>query len=462
MTRATFVGRTAELKLLESAYAARKSAFIPIYGRRRIGKSELILRFLRDKRALYYLGKTAPAELQMRELLTQAAVLLDEPLLAQMSTTDWKTVLTTIVDRHKGAGKIIIALDEFQWMVGASPELPSILQDLWDTTWKKSKRVVLILCGSYVGFMEREVLGRKSPLFGRRTAQIQLRPFGYRDAARFHPKWSRADQARAHFVCGGVPHYLVSFDESRSFEANIETNLLDEFAPLYREPDFLLREELRDVDNYYALLMAIANGHTTTAAIANASGVPERSIHYYVQQLVELGYVGRRHPVTGARPNQRNVRFVLDDALLRFWFRFVFPNTSFIQQMGARRAFRERIRGELPSYFGGCFERLCREALAHLYESEGVSASFEVGEYWDKHTQIDLVGARDDGWVDLGECKWGTVRSRAKIEAELTSKAARFSNPTGASIGLRVFAAKPPKGSSSDGIPWHGLDDLYA
>ncbi len=459
-----FVGRTRELEMLEGAYQARRSAFVPIYGRRRVGKSELILRFLQGKPGIYYLGKTAPAQLQLREFLREAARVTGEPLLAELATGDWKQALLAAVDRWRGDGKLVLVLDEFQWIAGASPELPSILQECWDRHWRDSGRVVLILCGSFVGFMERTVLGKGSPLFGRRTAQIFLKPFSYREAARFHPGWSSADHARAYFVCGGVPLYLRMFDAARSIEKNIEHALLDEFAPLFREPDFLLREELRDVESYYAVLRAIASGHVTARAIAANAALPERSLHYYLQQLSELGYVRRRHPLTGARPAARIVRYTLEDPLLRFWFRFVFPNTSFLQQMGARRALAERIRPELDAYWGSCFERLCREALGSVYEREGVSAAFEVGEYWDKETQIDLVSVRDDGWIDLGECKWGAVKSLPALARELEAKVARYPNPRNATVGRRFFLRHLRKGERPE-VPnasWHSLDDLYA
>lgn len=450
--------------MLEDAYRAPRSGFIPVYGRRRVGKSELILRFLDGKPGIYYLGKTAPGLLQLRELLREAARVVGEPLIADLATTDWKQALLAVTERWRGDGKLVLVLDEFQWIAGGSPELPSVLQECWDRHWKGSGRVLLILCGSFVGFMEREVLGRKSPLFGRRTAQILLRPFAYREAALFHPTWSVTDRARAWFVCGGVPLYLRLFDPARSVEKNIEDNLLDEFAPLFREPDFLLREELRDVENYYAVLRAIASGNTVSRAIAAHSGVPERSLHYYLQQLSELGYVGRRHPLDGARPPARIVRYSLEDPLLRFWFRFVFPNTSFVQQMGAQRAMRERLRPELEAYWGSCFERLCREALGRIYEREGVGAGFQVGEYWDKQTQIDVVGVRDDGWIDLGECKWGAVRSLPAVAEELEAKARRYPNRRGATLGRRLFLHQPPRGKRPEApnATWYSLEDLYA
>jgi hypothetical protein len=460
-----FVGRAAELRLLEEAWRSREAAFIPIYGRRRIGKSELILHFLRGKQAIYHVGKVAPAALQLRELLEESARALEEPLLAQLAATDWRAALEAVVSRARG--KLVLVLDEFQWTAGASPDLPSVLQELWDRKWRKTGQVMLILCGSFIGFMEREVLGRKSPLFGRRTAQIHLQPFDYREAALFHPSWSLASRARAYFVCGGVPMYLKAFAAHRSVERNIEDNLLTEFSPMSREPEFLLREELREVETYHAILHAIAAGHVTMTAMAQASGAPLRSLPYYLDRLVQLGYVGRRHPLTGGRPNARQVRFLLDDPLLRFWFRFVFPNRSFIQKMGAARAYADLIKPQLESYFGGCFERLCREALPNLHARDGIGGGTEVGQYWDKDVQIDVVGVRGDGWIDLGECKWGAIASVPQVLAELEAKALAFPNPRNATLGRRVFARTVPaaarrRARQDAPVAWHSLEDLYA
>ena len=460
-----FLGRVSELKLLEDAYRGRASAFIPIYGRRRVGKSELILHFLREHRGVYFLGKQAPGALQRVELLQVAAAALGEPLLAAAAFENWGDALTAIVDRWKGPGKLVIALDEFQWTVGASPELPSVVQGLWDRNWKNSNRVMLIVCGSYVGFMEREVLGRRSPLFGRRTAQIQLKPFGYREAALFHPKYSRTDQARAYFICGGVPWYLKRFDPQRSIETNIALEILDPHGPLASEPNFLLREELREVERYSAVLGAIAIGHSTAISIAAYAGLAERALSYYVEGLIALGYVRRRYPLSEQKQTARGVRFVLDDPLLRFWFRFVYPNASYIAQMGPLRAFRDRVRGDLDAYFGLAFGLLCREALPHLYQREGITAAFEVGEYWAKDLQVDVVGLRDDRWIDLGECKWGERVGANAIKRELDAKVAHFPNQRNATIGGRIFTRKtgtPVARSQASPMRWHSLEDLYA
>ncbi|HEX4422889.1 MAG TPA: ATP-binding protein [Kofleriaceae bacterium] len=456
-----FVGRRTELAMLEAAYAGKDSAFIPIYGRRRIGKSELILHFLRNKPGLYHVGKLAPSGLQLRELMIDAAGVLGEPLLANLSVDDWRIALDTIVERWRGPRRLVLALDEFQWSAQAATELPSILQELWDRKWRRNGKVMLILCGSYIGFMEREVLGKQSPLFGRRTAQIKLAPFGYREAAEFHPRWSLVDRAQAYFVCGGVPLYLRAFDPARSIRSNIEASFLSEHATLFQEPEFLLREELREVQNYYGVMWAIAAGHGTQSEIAKATGLPGRSLPYWLDQLVELGYIGRRHPLVAGKL-ARAVRFVLEDAMLRFWFRFVFPHRSFIQQRGAQAAWSELVATQLDAYFGACFERLAREALPALYERERVSTAYMVGEYWDRHVQIDVVGTRGDGRIDLGEAKWGTVRSAAALTNELEARIPHYPNPDSATIERRFFVRARPRSRTRLPGHWHDLEDLYS
>jgi len=364
----SFVGRAKELDALERACASKKTEFLPVYGRRRVGKSELLLHFLDGKPGLYFLGKKATPQLQIEEFMEIAAASLDQPLLAEAAVSDWRRAFDLVLEHKPRTRKFILVMDEFQWTAKASPELPSLLQGICDTNARGDNDLMLILCGSYMGFMEREVLGEKSPLYGRRTGQIFLQPFSYREAAGFHPGLSEADLAVLHFLCGGIPFYLRFFDQKKSVAMNIRDNFLNEFAALYREADFLLREELKEL----------------------------------------------------SKPH-------------------------------------------LTSYWGRCFETLCRDALPALYEAEGIGSAFEIGEYWDKNVQIDVVGLRADNSTDLCECKWGAIRSATALGKELERKKTLYPNRRNATVRLRAFAQKPPRGASrSASITWHSLTELYA
>ena len=215
--RGPFVGRVAELAALERQYRRSAPVLLPVYGRRRIGKSELLVHFCAGKKAIYFAATQGTVSHQLRSFMQCAAEALGDALLAEVNVQDWERALTLVMERA-GRGRLVLVLDEFQWLCERSPELPSILQKLWDHQWQHQKGPFIVLCGSYIGFMEREVLGQKSPLFGRRTGQILLEPFGFREAALFHPRWSIEEQARAYFICGGVAAYLKAFQGDRSVE----------------------------------------------------------------------------------------------------------------------------------------------------------------------------------------------------------------------------------------------------
>jgi len=458
-----FVGRHRELAALDAAYQSTRMEFIPIYGRRRIGKSELILHFIRDKTAIYFLGKKAPAGLQIREFLELAADGLGEPLLAQASVSNWREALQLVLAHRPKGHKLVLVLDAFQWTAQSSPELPSLLQAICDQERRNNSQLMLILCGSYMGFMEKEVLGHESPLFGRRTAQLLLRPFSYQEAGQFHPQIATTERAMIYFLCGGIPYYLRFFSSADSIPVNIRKQLLSEYAALFREPDFLLREELKEIEKYCGILFALASGAPNARQIAVKTGISERSLNYYLQALIDLGYVARKHPLTERAPSSRHVHFKIEDPLLRFWFRFIYPHQAFLSQYGPERMFTEQIAPHLDAYFGECFERLCREALPALYQQEGVAGSFTIGEYWDAKTQIDVVGLRTDNRIDIGECKWGLVRSAPTVETELSERMRRYPNASNSTLQGRVFCRRVPSKSSTPHVHrWHSLENLYA
>lgn len=457
-----FIGRIDEIGALEKAHKSQQSEFFVIYGRRRVGKSELILQFLKKKASIYYLGKKATTVFQINEFLNEASESINEPLLSGYTAENWKTALSIVVDKWSGNEKLIIALDEFQWIAEKSPEILSFIQELWDRNWKNNKKVMLILCGSYIGFMEKELLGKKSPLFGRRTAQILLKPFDFIDAGQFHPNYSYEERAKTFFICGGIPLYLSFFNKNRSVEINIIENILNQYSPLFKEPDFLIREELRDVTNYYAILYAIASGKKYHKEISNQTDIESRGLQYYLKQLMEIGYIKKRYPLSTQPPSTKDVLYDLEDPLLRFWFRYIYPNTSYLAHVGGERVFKDRVKPTLQAYFGSCFERLCRDSIPKIYEKMGVHANYEIGEFWNKNLQIDVVSIRDDRWIDIGECKWGNITSEKSLIKAIEQKRDHYPNPKNFTLSCHVFLNKMTQKKENSHVFWHSLKDLYA
>lgn len=455
-----FVGRENELQMLERLFAQDGTTFVPVYGRRRVGKSELIKQFIVGKPALYALGKQAPAGLQLQEFMEQVAEFTGKSFLAEVEPKGWKQAFELLLEHHPPERKLVLVLDEFQWMAEASVELPSVLQGFLDNEWRDSGNVMLILCGSYIGFMEREVLGSRSPLFGRRSGQILLKPFSFGESTLFHPEKSLEDQARIYFICGGVPLYLQQFVPGLPIGSVIQDTILASHGPLHREPDFLLREELREVGNYYAILQALASSAQSPTDVTRATGLSSNKIPHYWKQLKELGYVTRHTPLSSR--SSKLVRYELDDPMLRFWFRFVYPRQSYIEKAGPKESYQALIVPHLDQYFGYAFERLCRESLADIYVRQGLATAFEIGTYWDKQVQVDVVGIREKEGIDLGECKWGSVKSTKQLVQEIESKVPLFPNPHNLTITKRVFTRKPLSQTTAlpAGIIAHHLEEL--
>ena len=459
-TPSGFVGRKDELAALERHYRSSRGGLIPVYGRRRVGKTELLLHFATKKPTVYFTASDKLRTPQIIDFVRAAAEWLNAPHLAEAAPRSWEAALKLVVGSAPAGKKLVLVLDEFQWLCASSPELPSVLQKLWDLEWQRGNRLLLILCGSFIGFMEREVLGARSPLHGRRTAAIRLEPFGFREAAAFHPRWSQEEKARAYFVCGGVPAYLRRFDPARSVAQNIATEFFSVDAFFQREPDFLLREELAEVKQAASVLEATARGRHSQGDIARTIGLSTAALAPHLKNLVSLGYLERVFPLVPGKPPRTSVLYRVADPLLRFWFRFVEPHWSTLRRFTPQRAFEQLVAPQWDAYCGEGFERLCREALPLLYDAEGVAGKYEIGEYWDRTLQIDVVGLRSDGCIDLGECKWHTRTSTAEIARELAQRAAHYPDQR-RTFCARAFVRSKPKTKTPELII-HDLRELYS
>jgi AAA+ ATPase superfamily predicted ATPase len=210
---AGFVGREQELEVLRDLAASGKPELFVLFGRRRVGKTELLQRFCSDRRAVYFLAAQVRDRDNLRAFRGAIAESLADPLAAEVEFPDWGAALGFLAERA-GSERLVVVLDEFPYLCEAQKSVPSQIQRFWDTRGKTSA-LMLVLCGSQVSFMEKEVLAERSPLFGRRTAQRRLEPLSPGETLPFFPRWKLADRVLAYAILGGMPAYLRRFDDAR-------------------------------------------------------------------------------------------------------------------------------------------------------------------------------------------------------------------------------------------------------
>jgi hypothetical protein len=400
-----FVNREHELEGLESRWRSGQAELIIVYGRRRVGKTELLLRFAQGKRALYFLAAQLTQTEQLRQLSQQMRATFDDPLLERLILADWESALTYLSQRAQQE-RLLVVLDEFPYLCEAQPALPSLLQRFWDLQGRHS-RLFLVLCGSQVGFMERELLAQRAPLYGRRTAQLHLQPLSFRDAARFFPHSSPRQQLISYEVLGGMPAYLRRFDPHRSLRENLLQEALSVQGFLYEEPHFLLRMELRDPKTYMALLGAIASGCTRLHEIAQRAGLTTQTASKYLDVLRGLGLVAREvSPLARAPQRSKKGRYRVADPFLHFWFRFVQPHLSLIEAGSGALGYERFIAPQLDAHLGGVFEEVCRDFVRRYGAELDLPPVRRVGRHWGADFDLDVVIEHVDRGLSFGECKW--------------------------------------------------------
>ncbi|MCD6360935.1 MAG: ATP-binding protein [Armatimonadetes bacterium] len=407
MSRPRFIDREQELAALSKAYATDQAEFFVIYGRRRVGKTELIALFCRDKPHVYFEAARLPDGENLAHFVREAARALNDAILRAANYTEWEPPLEYLA-RVAQRERLIVVLDEFPYLCEAKPALPSLIQRFWDQHGQFS-RMFLILCGSSVSFMENEVLVYRSPLYGRRTGQIHLLPLHYRDAAKFVPRYGAEDKARVYGIAGGMPMYLAQFDDRRSIAANVQRAMLSVGGVLYDEVEYLLRSELREPHVYGSILEAIARGLTKrneiTQRVRQVAGIEKPD--QYLRTLEALRLIERVAPLTSrVRNKPGRGRYFIADNFLRFWYRFVLPNRSRLELGMAEEVWREDIEPHLDDYMGLAFEQICRDYVRRFAAEKLPVQAKEVGVFWHRDGEIDVLSLNTDGSVYCGECKW--------------------------------------------------------
>ena len=424
-----FVGRHQELEQLNQAYQENDFQFTVIYGRRRIGKTSLINEFLKDKKAIYYVALEENAEDNLKRFSDAISIFKNTDQGGKEKFANFEECFKEIT-RLAQKQRVILVIDEFPYLAKAYPTISSMLQSYIDHEFKETN-LFLILCGSSMSFMERQVLGYQSPLYGRRTLALKLEPFKLSEAHEMLPKLSKEDAFIINTVCGGVPQYLSYMSDSMSVADNIKKNFLTKSGRLFDEPNNLLQQELRDPTNYNSIINAIASGASKHSKIAQSAHLQTGPLTTYLNNLIDLGIVEKKLPVTEQKKSRsKNIVYRICDGMFRFWYTFVGKQTDLIER-GLTDLAWAKVQKNLSDFMGPEFEKYSQDFMWSQDMNEKIVPNpfIHLGNWWgtDKRTnqqvELDIVGFSDDerdGY--FGECKWKNEPiSRSVLEKLITN-----------------------------------------
>lgn len=421
-----FVNREQELKFLEEHYKTKTPELIIIYGRRRVGKTEITLQFSKNKPHIYFLADQRPEKDQINELKKQMSSYLQKESFEKLNIQDWIELFEEFTKWNENKQTTII-VDEFPILIETNHAIPSIFQKIWDLNLKNTP-TMFILLGSSVTMMETEVLNYKSPLYGRRTAQWRLQPLKIRHLKHFFPNYNLETLIHVYACLGGIPAYLQKFNPKNSFWQNLKQKILTKGEFLYEEAEFLLREELRQPRNYNIILQAIALEAQTYGEILNKTSVNKSMLSKYTSVLEDLGFIKRIHPI-GIKPKPRKSHYTISDNYLNFWFKYIFTNKTELEA-GNSELILNKIKQNYNTYLGHVFEQVTAEILTEMKTTKKLPFTFTtIGKWWYKNNEIDLIALDEtEQTATFIETKWSTLNKQdcQRIIHNLKTKAKHF------------------------------------
>lgn len=402
-----FIGREKELSEMNRRYEEKTFQLFILYGRRRVGKTTLLKEFCKKKNHIFYSAEQSNEKLNLEKFSAEIFAHYCESALEPFGS--WEKAFSYIEERQR-EDPMVLVLDEFPYLAALNPSLLSVLQHLIDHRLQYGK-LFLILCGSYMGFMEKEVLGAKSPLFGRRTAQLHMKPFDYLDSIRFVDGFSREEKLMLYGAFGGTALYLRQIRPGKSIKDNITDAFLKPVSYLYEEPLLLMRQEVQEPGVYCAIIEAIAGGASRANEIAMKTGEDSAKCLKYIHTLRELGIVYKEVPF-GEKETSRKALYHLSDFMFRFWYRYVSGNRTLLETGAQEIVWNRRIKPDYSHYMGQVFERICRDYLLRQNSKGALPILFtEIGRWWGtnpkshEQVEIDLIARDMDAYL-FCECKW--------------------------------------------------------
>ena len=411
MIRKIFIDRKEELNFLEERYNKKGFEFIVLTGRRRIGKSRLLEEFCKDKPAIFLMCENRKLEYNLDKFNEKIGEFFE---ISKPNFKSFRDCLHFIVKSYKDNRKLVVVIDEFSYLV-KNPDVVGEFQGIVDEILK-DKDLMLILSGSMISLMERHLLGKNSPLYGRTTGSINLKPLRFMDLFKWFDT-SNFDQIfKIYSVSDSIPRYLEFF-EGRNAEKEIIDNFFNSSSFLFREAYQLLSEELREPETYFQILEAIAFGNNKVTEIANYSYMSPKDVSIYLTRLLNLGFIKKSFPLIGKK--RKRPIYEIKDNYFNFWFNFVSRYYSEIE-FGYVDAPIEEFRKRFNTYLGKIFESVILSLVRELKLFE----FSKLGRWWHKDKEIDLLGLNErKKEILFGEVKWKENVDAKKVLKELAEKA---------------------------------------
>ena len=401
-----FRGRESELNVLQRKYDSDDFQMVVLYGRRRIGKTELMNEFMR-RQSCKCIAFTASEQSEKELLSIMTETVLNEiapDMIGMIEFPGFDKLFEFIGNKAKNE-KIVFFIDEYPYLAKQCPFIQSVLQKIIDTVWKNT-RLFFVLCGSLVAFMKDEVLAEAAPLHGRASLELKLQPFNYKDTSKFVQRYSLEDKAIVYGLTNGVAKYIEQFDDTKSLEQNIIDEYFS-FGGYFTEEQVktVVTSEKQSPALYNSIVSAIATGHTRNSEIASCIGMDD--ITYPLKMLLKAEIIEKR---IAKKPY-----YVLNDSMLVFWFKYVNRAVSLINVGKGEKYYINSVSNKLRDFMGIVFEKMCKEYLL-MKAGEGIYPLItEIDNYQqtvlddeNKHRQIelDIIGKNGKDILVIGECKF--------------------------------------------------------
>ncbi len=423
-----FVDRDVELKFLEEKYLSEGSQLLIIYGRRRIGKTSLLLKFVENKPYIYFLCEKTSIRMNLLKMARRMAEYLGRDSFSRIMFTDWEDLFREFFEWKTDLNKVVIIIDEFPYLIEIDRGIVSIFQKIWDEIICRRNDVMLILCGSSIGMMERKVLGYRSPLYSRRTGQWKIGELNIKSIWKFIPNYNFINVLYVYGAFGGIPAYLIKLNSKLDFYNNVLRLFFNKGGVLYEEAENLLRQELREPRNYMLILRALSEGYRRVSEIANITGIDKAAVSRYLDVLEMLEIVDYEIPIL-ERPKTKKRYYFIRDNYFNFWFRYVYPNRDLIEEEQSNRVL-SYLKNDYDNYMGRIFEHIARKFL--IRNKELPLNLFKIGRHWGRNRrgetyEIDLLGLSGRGEFLIVEVKWSNlmVRDVERIVNNLSIKVDR-------------------------------------